>query len=311
MNSQWSTDTVAQRERFDFWRNAISSAFVPLEPSPFRGATAPGDFEGTILGVHMPSLRISTIAADGHEVSLTRSGIARQKGSPFFVNLLRKGTVHVTQYGERATAAPGDIYVVDSAAPWSVSFNEPFEMFCIEISEDALRPRLGAMGRLPSPVLTGEGTLMLRNYLGMLQNQPPGELAQLQDLVFEHCVSLVARSGAGAAGQSPGVRDTVVMRQRVIDFIDRNLTNPELNADAVCSALRISRSYLFKILAAGKHTFASYVREARLQGCRESLIRHPSRPVSQIAASWGFASVASFNRLYRARFGETPRETRA
>lgn len=101
------------------------------------------------------------------------------------------------------------------------------------------------------------------------------------------------------------------MRQRVIDFIDRNLTNPELNADAVCSALRISRSYLFKILAAGKHTFASYVREARLQGCRESLIRHPSRPVSQIAASWGFASVASFNRLYRARFGETPRETRA
>lgn len=310
MNIQWSTDKVAQRERFDFWRNAISSAFVPLEPEPFKGQAAPGNFEGTIHGVHMPSLRMSTIAADGHEVSLTRDGIARQKGSPFFVNLLRKGTVHVTQFGEHATAAAGDIYVVDSAAPWSVSFNGPFEMFCIEISEDALRPRLGAMGRVPSPVLSGEGTLVLRNYLGMLQNQPASELAQLQDLVFEHCVSLVARSGAGAAGQTPSARDTVVMRQRIIQFIDNNLTDSALNADAVCSALRISRSYLFKILAAGEHTFASYVREARLQGCRESLLRHPQRPISQIAASWGFASVASFNRLYRARFGETPRETR-
>ncbi|NYT82846.1 helix-turn-helix domain-containing protein [Alcaligenaceae bacterium] len=310
MNNQWSTSGVDQRERFDYWRDAISNAFVPLEPVPAKGQTALANFQGAIRGLHLPSLRISTISADGHEVSLTRSGIARQQGSPFFVNLLRRGSVHVTQYGERATAASGDIYVVDSAAPWSVSFNEPFEMFCIEISDEILRPRLGAMGRLPSPVLSGEGTRVLRNYLGMLQDQPIEELTQLQDLVFEHCVSLVARSGAGAAGQTPSARDSAVMRQRALDFIDRNLTNPELNPEAVCSALRISRSYLFKLLASGEHTFASYVREARLQGCRQALLRHPARPVSHIASSWGFAEVSTFNRLYRNRFGETPSQSR-
>lgn len=311
MKNQWSTSSVAQRERFDYWRNAISNAFVPLEPVPFKGQDEPSCFRGTIQGLHLSSLRISTLSADGHEVALTRGGIARQKGSPFFVNLLRSGSVRVSQYGERATAAPGDIYVVDSAAPWSVSFNEPFEMFCIEISDEVLRPRLGAMGRLPSPVLSGAGSQMLRNYLSMLQNQPVEELTQLQDLVFEHCVSLLARSGAGAAGQTPAARDSAAMRQRVIDFIERNLTDPQLNPEAVCNALRISRSYLFKLLAAGDHTFASHVREARLQGCRQALQRHPNRPISQIASSWGYAEVSTFNRLYRARFGETPSQSRS
>lgn len=312
MSTQWSTDSVASRDRFDYWRDAISTAFVPLDPVPSKGLEAGCDaFRGAMQGLHLPGLRISTIAANGHEVSLTRGGIARQQGSPFFVNLLRRGTVHVMQYGERARAVAGDIYVVDSSAPWSVSFNEPFEMFCIEIGEEALRPRLGASGRLPSSVLSGEGIQVLRNYLGMLQGQPAGELEQLQDLVFEHCVALLARSAAGAAGHAPATRDGIVMRQRILDFIERHLTDPELSPAKACEALRISRSYLFKLLADGGNTFASYVREARLQGCRQALLRHADRPVSQIAHSWGFGEISTFNRLYRNRFGETPRGTRS
>ncbi|MBV6271380.1 helix-turn-helix domain-containing protein [Alcaligenaceae bacterium CGII-47] len=310
MNRQWSTSEIDFCERFDYWRDALSNAFVPLEPVPFRSQVALPCFNGAIQGIHLPSLRMSVISADGHEVSLTRSGIARQKSAPFFVNLLRRGSAHISQHGEYATAAPGDIYVVDSAAPWWVSFNEPFEMLCIEIGEDVLRPRLGALGRLPAPVLSGEGNQVLRNYLSMLREQPIEELCQLQDLIFEHCVSLVARSGAGAAGQTPAVRDSVLMRQQVLSFIDRHLTDPDLSPEAVCNSLRISRSYLFKLLANGEHSFSSYVREARMQGCRQVLLRHPNRPVSQVASSWGFNQIATFNRLYRQRFGETPSQSR-
>lgn len=310
MNSQWSTSDVVFRERFDYWRDAISNAFVPLEPVPSSGQVALSDFNGLIRGMHLPLLQMSTITADSHKVSLTRSGIARQKSAPFFINLLRRGSVHVSQYGEHASAGPGDIYVVDSAAPWTVSFNEPFEMFCIEVDEDVLRPRLGVLGRLPAPVLYGKDNQVLRNYLSMLQNQSSEELLPLQDLVFEHCVSLLARSGAGAAGQTPAARDSALMRQQVLSFIDNNLTDPGLSSEMVCSALRISRSYLFKLLANGEHTFSSYVREARMLGCRQALLRHINRPVSQVASSWGFTQIATFNRLYRKRFGETPSQSR-
>lgn len=308
MHTNWTTGDVDEHNRFDYWRNAISNAFVPLEPLPLERQAR--QFSGTIKGLELESFRISTIAADGHEVSLTRNGIARQEGSPFFVNLLRRGKIQVTQYGEQATAAPGDIYVVDSAAPWSVSFTEPFEMFCIEIGEAALRPRLGTRGRLPSPVLSGERNQILRNYLGMLEGRPSEELGMLHDLVFEHCVALLARSGASADGDPPALRDSKLMRHQVLSFIDRNLTNPELTPDAVCASLRISRSYLFKLFSAGGDTFANYVREARLKGCREVLLRHPKRPISQIAASWGFAELSTFNRAYRSQFGESPRQSR-
>ncbi|MCC2597162.1 helix-turn-helix domain-containing protein [Pusillimonas sp. MFBS29] len=309
MHTNWTTGDVDERNRFDYWRDAISNAFVPLDPLPLDQAAR--QFNGTLKSLELESFRISTIAADGHEVSLTRNGIARQHGSPFFVNLLRRGRIQVSQYGEQATAAPGDIYVVDSAAPWSVSFTEPFEMFCIEIGEDALRPRLGTRGRLPSPVLSGDSNQILRSYLSMLEDRPAQELGLLHDLVFEHCVALLARSGASADGLAPTQRDSCIMRQQVLSFIDRNITNPDLTPDAVCAAMRISRSYMFKLLSSGGDTFAGYVRRARLHGCRDALLRFPQRPISQIACSWGFGDVSTFNRAYRSEFGETPRDSRS
>lgn len=308
MQRIWTTNNVEDRLRYAYWREALSNAFVPLEPVPLEPAG--NTFNGAIHGLRLGTLRISTIAADGHEVSLTRGGISRQLGSPFFVNLLRHGSVNVTQYGERSVAKAGDIYVVDSAAPWSVSFSGPFEMFCIEIDESSLRPRLGSRGRLPSLVLSGAHNKVLSNYLGLLGGQGAQELEGLQDLVFEHCVALLARSGAGMQAMAPAARDSQMMQQRLLSFINNNLTDSTLSPDSVCGALSISRSYLFKLLAAGGHTFSSYVREGRLKGCRSALLRHPQRPVSQIAASWGFVDVSTFNRAYRAEFGETPRQTR-
>ncbi|MEU9872377.1 helix-turn-helix transcriptional regulator [Actinomadura sp. NPDC048021] len=59
-------------------------------------------------------------------------------------------------------------------------------------------------------------------------------------------------------------------------------------------------------------TVSAWIRERRLEHCRRDL-RDPlqlHRPVSAIAAGWGFVDAAHFSRLFKAAYGATPREYR-
>jgi AraC-like DNA-binding protein len=299
-----TTERVAPRDQFAYWRDAISDAYVPLEP---ERDSALG-FAGRIDGLMLPALRSSTITAQAHEVRLSASGLARRGGSPFFVNLLRDGEAVVTQDGQTLLARPGDVYVVDCDSPWQVNFRRGFSMFCIEIDDALLRPRLGRRGRLASPVLGGDsGTgRILASYMRLVHELPPDDLLQVQSLMVGHCSELLSRAQQAEPPEARARRVRHETLERILALVHRRLQDPQLTPESACAELGISRSYLFKILAEGGHSFSGYVRGCRLDECRRLLIEQPRRPVSDIAADWGFTDVSSFNRAFRARFGHPP-----
>jgi AraC family transcriptional activator of tynA and feaB len=303
-----STQIVRPGEQFAYWRDAICDAYVPLEP---ERAEAPG-FKGRIDGLMLPELRSSTITAEAHEVRLSSSGLARQQSAPFFVNLMRAGEVVVRQDGRALRAGPGDIYVVDCASTWEVDFRSSFSMFCIEIDDALLRPRLGRRGRLVSPVLTGDGGTgrILANYMRLVHELPSQDLLQVQSLMVGHCSDLLSRAQVSEKPDTRADRLRCEMRDRILALMRNRLSDRSLTPDAACAELGISRSYLFKILGEFGHTFSGYLRQCRLDECHRVLKEQPKRPIADIAADWGFDEVSTFNRAYRARFGQTPSQAR-
>lgn len=306
---QRSTEEVGAAQRFDYWRDAICDAYVPLDPQP----QAPSDsFAGRIDGVCFSDLHASQISADAHRVRLGRGGIARQHGNPFFANLLLAGRAQVRQGDRQGVALPGDVYLVDCSEPWEVHFPERFSMFCIEIDEALLRPRLGRSGRLDALVISGRDGAgrVLSRYMELLRCLPAQDLSAMQTLMTTHCSDLLSRAHAGQGSEAvPGrIRQDLIRRLQA--FVERNLHEPGLSAEAACRSLHVSRSYLFKVLADAGSSFAALVRERRLQAARQALRETPQRPVSAVGADWGFGSAAAFHRAYKARFGETPQQTR-
>lgn len=306
---QRSTDEVGERHRFDYWRDAICDAYVPLDP-----CTSAHDrrFAGRIDGVDLGDLHASTIQADAHEVSLHPRGIARRGGNPFYANLIVSGVAHVRQHGQEGLARAGDVYVVDCTEPWEVSFRERFAMFCVEIDEALLRPRLGVRGRLEVPVLSGQDGAgrVLSHYLNLLRGLPAGDLAPMQSLMVDHCSELLVRAQLAGREERRGDRARLDLMQRLRAFVERHLREAGLGPEQACDALNVSRSYLFKALAAEGTSFAALLREARLQAARRALRDVRARPVSVIAADVGFSSASTFSRAYRARFGEAPNQGR-
>jgi AraC-like DNA-binding protein len=99
---------------------------------------------------------------------------------------------------------------------------------------------------------------------------------------------------------------------RVKKYIDQNLCEQSLSVALTAAGCGISRRYIHLLMSRGGTTFTDYVRTQRLdladRWLRAGEFAHFT--IEWIASAVGFKSCSHFSRLYRARFGCSPREAR-
>ena len=95
-------------------------------------------------------------------------------------------------------------------------------------------------------------------------------------------------------------------------YVLDHIGDASLTPERLASALNVSRRTLY----AGFHTHgltpASFILETRLERCRTTLAdpAHHNHTITQIALDHGFCDGAHFSRLFKARYGMTPRQWR-
>ncbi|MET0657444.1 MAG: helix-turn-helix domain-containing protein [Steroidobacteraceae bacterium] len=96
--------------------------------------------------------------------------------------------------------------------------------------------------------------------------------------------------------------------ERAKTFIESHLADAHLSAAEVAKYCRVSIRYLHTVFASQSDSAWHYIRERRLQQCRQALRDEAQshRPVVEIAASWGFTDPCHFSKAYKSRFGVAP-----
>jgi AraC-like DNA-binding protein len=117
---------------------------------------------------------------------------------------------------------------------------------------------------------------------------------------------------ADRLAQLPPATHRQALRARIHAFIETHLGQPELTPAAVAAAHHISLRYLHKLFEPEPHGVAGWIRQRRLERCRDDLLDpvQADRPVAGIAARWGFSSAAHFSRVFREAYGLPPAEFR-
>jgi AraC-like DNA-binding protein len=92
-----------------------------------------------------------------------------------------------------------------------------------------------------------------------------------------------------------------------LDLVATRFADPELNVLAIARVQNISPRYLQRLFEATGRSFTDHVKELRLQHAFQAC-RDPdnNRPIVHVALEAGFSDISYFNRLFRARFGDTP-----
>jgi len=309
--AQFATDSLEPRQRFDAWRNLVSTVFEATPPDDLSGL----DYPAHATSVHFGSVFVVSVAAASQHFTRSQRLIAAEGLDHYLIQVYRHGVCDGT-YGEvQNTVHPGDIKVIDLARPFN-TFNTQFDNITLTIPRPALAPLLDRPAAMHGTVL-GRNTPLGRVVASHLR-ELSANAASLTPTEGAAVAAATVRLVAACLGANPRARDETMpykaaaIGQAVRDFIDQHLASPLLEPDTLTQRFHMSRTQLYRLFAE-EGGVAAYIQARRLQRCFLTLSHpgHARRGIGEIALGCGFASEAHFSRAFRRAFGITPSEARA
>lgn len=304
------TSTVPAAERAALWAEANSRIFVPLQCVPQDRAT----FHGRMRAGGVGPLGLCTLEASPHVVRRTPRLTASTDGDRYKLSLLLGGEAMVVQDEREAVLRPGDFAIYDCSRPYTVVGGEGFRMLICVLPRALVGVAPERVARITATRIPGRDGLgwAMTPFLMRLADLAARDAADDRHAV-ESVVTLVealCESALGARGPAGASRAELLLRIRA--YVEAHLGDADLSPAWIAAAHFVSTRQLHKLFETEGVTVARFVRERRLERCRQDLAdpRLRDHTVTSIALRWGLADAAHFSRLFREAYGCAPSEYR-
>jgi len=310
----FSSDDLPAPDRFDAWRELMSSTHAPMRLESDRAA----DFWAHQRVIELGA--VSVWPATYQQVVFIRTPELIRTADPetFHLSFLMKGEAGAIWDRVEKSYGPRDFHFNDSSRSYRIQTGVgPISSVGVEVPRALLPMQRGraelAVGRHMS-AQEGIGGL-LAHFLTQLARGTsaylPADGPRLGTVLTDLMAALVAHALDAEAALAPETR-TRELSLRIKDFIRRNLHDSELTPSRIAEAHHISPGYLHRLFRAEAETVAAYVRRKRLEGARRDLADPAltGTPIHVIAARWGFPRATDFTRAFRAVYGITPKDHR-
>jgi AraC-like DNA-binding protein len=295
------------------WRELICRSAVPLD---LRVDPDPG-FCGQIVSGEFGAARINDFVHPPLEAFRTPALIRRSDPELCKIEVAVCGQVVIEQNDREALLRPGDFTLIDTSRPSRVGANAEGRATCMLFPRSILPLSPEEMARLIAtrvPGSDGVGALissLARQLARNLDDLPDADGIRLSTAAFALLATLLA-DWADRSSAVPQDMQRRALTHRIHVFIEEHLADPELKPAMVAAAHHISLRYLYKLFQAEGKSPSGWIRDRRLERCRQDLLTSGllDRPVSAVAARWGFVHPAHFTRLFRATYQLSPGEYR-
>jgi AraC-like DNA-binding protein len=231
------------------------------------------------------------------------------------IDLMLDWTRASIEHGGERRLRPGDLCIVDYTQPLQAAVGSRHRAMGIILSrrvvQDAIGNDLSALAGQSVPT-HGIGALFRSHMLISVD-----EAQHLSPA--ERLVALRAGVDMALAALQARARGTADIDQFALGFyhaahelIGRDCGDVDLTPDAVARALGSSRASLYRVFAARGESVGAVIWTKRLDHARR-LLRSPSHAhllIAEIAFRCGFADQATFSRMFKRRYGMTPRDAR-
>lgn len=306
-----TTDDYAPADRAPVWREWIWKQFGGLESDLYGDV----DFDGHMASARAGDLILTKLEANRHRVVRTQDMVRASEEGYLKIVAPMKGRAGVEQRGRQAWVAPGAWTIYDTTGSYSVANPERVEHLIVMVPKAQMierglrlenlmaRPVGGASGIARVALSTMRSTFQELPHMSADAARGAGELiAQLVRL------SLIELSG-----QETELSQREALKDRIRGYVALHLRDPELSVEQIAVALNCSKRHLYNAFTDEDQTLASHIQNLRLEACVREL-QHPmaqTRPITDIALSWGFNSLSHFSRVFREHTGKSPSEFRA
>jgi AraC-like DNA-binding protein len=308
----FSTAGLEPRRKIEYWNEAACASFTPIVSDPFDIRTFTGRLSRTKLG----DIRLGEVYSDPQTVRHLRSHVARTRAAMFFLQMQLEGDSVNRQDGREAKLGPGDFTLCDTTRPYEMLFEGSNRMFVVGIPDTLLRRHLACPESVVAIPMSGNSGLsgLLSGFLRDFWMRCREDFDPVIAPRITRAILDLLASAYTALPQAQSDRSSLATahRIRIVNFIEAHLGDPDLTPMRVAEACKMTPRYLHHLFSNESETVARYILRRRLEECSRALTlpSQRGRTVTSIAFDFGFNSPTHFGRVFRARYGATPREYR-
>lgn len=306
----FSVSGIPDHERFDYWKEGISSIFSVDATRDVRSER----FRARVTAHMFDTLFLAETQSRRQEWRRTASMIAGDGMDHYMVQLFFHGGTWMKSDSTGSGLPVGGLIVFDLAQVAHTGTTD-FHNLSLVIPRTQLEPLLNAPNDQHMRLLPQSDPLvaMLSNHMQtLLRIAPQTSQHQAQELT-PITLGLVAAclngTANGAPQHAPGIAVTKIVEAR--QLISQRLADTTLTAESLARQIGVSRSTLYQMFEqyGGVQKF---IRQRRMHLVARSLrdARNRHRPISDIALSGGFPNLSAFSRDFRAQYGCSPRDYR-
>jgi AraC-like DNA-binding protein len=308
---RFSTRGLPERMRIPMWREEFGRCIVHVDMEP--SSDVPFQVEATLQAPQ----GLRTLAWQGSAMRFKRSKANIVDGDDSIgIIVCSPRRSQLSQRGQEIELRAGDAIALLHSEPAIVTYAEGLQ-FGLSVPRDALTARVTNVDSLTMRPISRrtEALRLLMTYLKSALKEGVLATPKLRDVVVTHIHDLVALTISESAplGESSASAIVAARHSAALDHIVGHFQDPELSLEAVARCQGISPRYLQHLMTSSGTSFTERVNELRLQRAFALLIEpHDSvRRISDVALEVGFSDISHFNRLFRARFGVSPRGVRS
>lgn len=308
-----ATDQIRVGQRSKFWEEAISDLYTKTTVE----IENPVKFYGRINWHRIGDVVLSDICSTRSIVSRESRHIRPNGDSLIQINFQLEGTGTVVQDGREVLTKPGEVTIYDSARPYEMRFEGPFRQLSVDFPRALLQDRLKCSERVTARGFSGTSGpgRFLYSYVQSLVMGKNDDDLLIADYLQENLMELLGIA-LTALGQTSPLKDSdtkTIILSRVKAYIKANLSDFTLSPVSTAKAQGLSLRNLYYLFENEGTTVSRFIQDSRLDQCRKEIEVSTmfGRSISDISMAWGFKDSAHFSRVFRNRFGLTPRECRA
>ncbi len=270
-------------------------------------------FQSTTLIYPLQNFQLSSIRSSAISIKRKTQEPVYHQQDNYFAVLLLSGRYQLNQRGREVNLSPGDMVIYDATQHHQITCPDDFSKLIFAIPRQCLKKRLAKVEtctaiRIPSESGIGAVTSkFLRAWVPEINQLAAHELSNLCVTSLDMLVMTLDSIKSGNHPQS-----TSFGLIQIKAFVEQNLSNSDLNTDMIAKAVGLSPRYINRLFSKEDTSLMRYVLHRRLERCHHDIQSQQLSPtrISDIAFNWGFNDLSHFSRVFKLRYGMSPREIR-
>lgn len=312
MKNVFSTKNIEKTKRFAAWQEALCEHYLRVDTS----SPTPTDYEGFLNKSTLGSVILSEVYLCTQKISRNHQHIALLDKDCYYIMFPSKGSLLVEQAGKQAISAPGTAVLFDAASPYHLHCRDYLQSMYVEIPRSLLFDRCPIDKLQSVPALNfadglGWAVAAFCRLLGSEADSIDSDIApkvvtEIADLL---ALCIDAEPKRKPAGESLSNKFRL---EALKSYIENRIGDWDLSPEVIAKDNGISVRYLHYLFKGTGTSVSEWVRERRLDKSHQKLTstKFDDHSITDIAFSLGFNSSSHFTRIFKQKFGRTPRDIR-